>query len=401
MPLFTYKVRVDPRTVKTGTITAENERAAVAKLLELKYHPLALAPVRGRRRRWWWAGERLRKKETYLFLRQIANLAVAGIPLITCLQNMSAQSGNARLRSLVNELREHVQKGMPLSEAMEIHTGTFTLLDINMLKAAETTGTLPETLEKIADIYEQELSFSQKLRAALSYPLLLSIVGTATLFVLSAFVLPKFVALFDQLEQRLPLVTQALVSASLFMEKFWPAVLGLLALLAVAGTRLRKAPRAKRVCDETLLKIPYIGAIISGAHVARFARTLGNLIGNGVPILNALRICVTVLPNAAYAREIETVQEQVSRGSQIWEALRETSLIDRNTLDLISIGEQSGRLDEMLFRVARMHERETAERIETFLFLLEPLLILFFGAIVALIVIAILLPILQMNFIVQ
>ncbi len=401
MAIYTYKAKIKPDMFKTGTIEAESEKAAVNKLLQINYHPISIKLKQEKRLKKIKLFQQIGHKEIYIFLRQLSNLIQAGLPLVKALANISIQTSNPNLKIVVFALKEKIQKGKMFSEALANYPHIFSALEINMVKSAETSGTLPEVITKIADLKERAIAFTYKIKSALAYPILLLTVGILTLFVLTTFVLPKFISLFQDLNQQLPLLTQLLITFSLFMEKFWMHILFLLIIFSFSLSNYFKTAAGKLWFDELQLKIPFLRDIIVKVQTGRFARTLASLLENGIPILLALQIISDILDNKVFAREIKNVHLAVSKGQHISIALKDSRLFEKNTLDLISVGEESGRLEEMLFRIAEMNETESSQQIESFVFMLEPALILILGGIVALIVMAILLPIFQMNFLIQ
>ncbi len=401
MPTYTYKAKVKPDTFRSGTIEAESEKAAINKLLLLNYHPVSIRAKSEENIRKFSFSKKITSKDIYIFLRQLANLNIAGLPIVKALANISSQSHNPKLRLIVLQIKEKLQKGKTFSEALLFYPDVFTTFEINMIKSAETTGTLPEAVAKIADLKERDIAFNNRIRSALAYPVLLLTVGVITLLVLTTFVLPKFITLFEDLDQQLPILTQLLINTSLFLKNYW---LLMASIAGVAVFFIQKQMRTKKgrfLFDSFKLKIPLVKNIVLKIQIARFARTLGSLIENGVPIINSLKITSEIATNLVFAQEIKHVHTQVTKGQHISAALKDSNIFDKNTLDLIGVGEESGRLDEMLFRIAEMNESESSGLIETLMFMIEPALILSLGIIVGIIVMAILLPIFQMNFLIQ
>ncbi len=401
MPIYIYKAKTKPDSFQTGTIEAENERAAVNKLLLLNYHPISLKLKTEER-----SGKnpffnKITPKDIYIFLRQLSNLILAGLPLVKALTNLSLQNTNQKLKNRIIDLKEKIQHGKTFSEALGGHTDIFSALEISMIKSAEATGKLPEVIVKIADLKERDITFNNRIRSSLAYPVLLIIVGSLTLFVLTTFVLPKFVVLFQDLGQELPIATKALINLSLFLNKNWVILFLFAVVFYFFIIRFIKTEKGKIWLDSFLLKIPFLRDIIIRVQTGRFARTLGSLLENGVPIINSLQIVSDLATNMVFSREIKNVYILVAKGQHISECLKNSAIFEKDVLDLIGVGEEGGRLEEMLFRIADMNEREASERIETFMIMFEPVLILVLGFIIAMIVMAILLPIFQMNFLIQ
>jgi len=401
MPVYSYKAKIRPDEFKTGIVEAESERAAVNKLLKVNHHPVSIKLQSDTQKASFKIFNKIKTKEIYVFLRQLSNLTQAGMSLIKALTNISEQSSNLKLKTVVEDLVDLLQKGNPFSEALATHPEIFNVLEINMIKSSESSSTLPEVITKIADLKEKEIQFSYKIKSALSYPILLISVGLLTLFVLTTFVLPKFISLFQDLEQQLPLSTQLLITFSLFLEKFWPLIVSGVIVLYFILSGYLKTEFGKSWFDGLCLKVPFLKDIIIRVQGGRFARTLASLIENGVPILNSLQIVSEVITNKIIAKQVKQLYLEVSKGKHISEALKNNRAFDQNTVDLIAVGEQSGKLEDMLLRIASMNENEASQKIESFVFILEPSLILILGAVIAFVVMAILLPIFQMNFLIQ
>lgn len=401
MSIFEYKAKIKPDTFRSGTIEAESEKAAINKLLLLNYHPVSIKLKSDENLRMISWQKRIKPKDIYVFLRQLANLNLAGLPLVKSLGNISAQCSNEKLKRVINEIKENIQKGQTFSEALSAQSNLFSPLEINMIRSAESTGTLPEVTAKLADLKEKDIAFVNRLHSALAYPVLLISVGIATLFILITFVLPKFIILFEDLGQQLPLLTQFLIVISLFFKKYWIILITAIGALLFFMKGYLKTSPGKTVFDSFMLKVPFLSKLIIKIQTARFSRNLGSLIENGVPIINALKIVADIATNRIFSREITHIHSLLVKGQHLSGALKDSAIFDKNTQDLIAAGEESGKLDEMLLRIAQMNESEADQLIEVLMFMLEPVLILSLGIIVGIIVMAILLPIFQMNFLIQ
>ncbi|MBI4845719.1 MAG: type II secretion system F family protein [Candidatus Omnitrophica bacterium] len=401
MPIYLYKAKIKPEVFRTGTIEAENERAAAAKLLLLNYHPLSIKVKNEESLVKFGFLNKIKPKNLYIFLRQFSNLISAGLPLVKALSNIVEQTENQNLKGIIVDLKEKIQRGKTLSEALSYYKNIFSALEINMIKSAEATGMLAEVLTKIADLKEKDINFSYRIRTALAYPVLLVSVGFITLFVLTTFVLPKFVALFNDLDQQLPLITKALIWVSLFFKNYWIFILIILAGFSFSFGNYLRTKRGRKWFDQMKLKVFFLKSMIIKIQTARFASNLGTLVQSGISIINALQIVSEMATNMVFSEEITLLYSKVAKGQHLSESMKNSSIFEKNTLDLISIGEESGRLEEMLFRIAYMNEVESSQQIETIMFMIEPILILSLGFIIALIVLAILLPIFQMNFLMQ
>lgn len=401
MPIYNYKAKISPDVFRNGTIEAESEKAAANKLRLLNYYPVLIKLKTEERLKYFNFKTRIKLKDIYIFLRQLSNLNLAGLSLVKSLKNIGEQSSNQALQAVIVDMRENIQKGNSFSQALAMHSNVFSSLEVNMIKSAESTGTLAEVLSEIADLKEKDMEFSTRIRTALAYPILLISVGILTLFLLTTFVLPKFITLFQDLGQSLPFLTQILIYFSLFLNHYWVGIIIICAAAAIFGIRYCKTDKGRLWFDQLKLKIPFLRNIIIKIQTERFARTLASLIKNGVPIINSLKIVSEVATNKVFSQEIAQVYAMVSKGQNISQAIKSGSVFEKNTVDLIAVGEESGRLEDMLSRIAQMNENESKQLIEAFLFMLEPALILSLGAIIGIIVLAILLPVFEMNFLIQ
>ncbi len=401
MPIYNYKAKTSPDTFRNGTIEAESEKAAAAKLRLLNYYPVSIALKNPKNSKYFKIKKRIKQKDIYIFLRQLANLNLAGLSLVKSLKNIGEQSSNQAMGQVISLMRENIQKGSSFSAALAMHGSVFSSLEVNMVRSAETTGTLAQVLLEIADLKEKDMEFSTRIRSALAYPILLVSVGILTLFLLTTFVLPKFITLFEDLGQSLPLLTQMLITISKFLSQYWMPVIVVFIALGAFALKYFKTDKGRLWFDQFKLKIPVLRNIIIKIQTERFSRTLASLIKNGVPIINSLKIVSDVATNKVFSQEILHIHALVSKGQTISQAIKSSMIFDKNVVDLISVGEESGMLEDMLSRIAKMNENESKQLIESFLFLLEPILILSLGAIIGIIVLAILLPVFEMNFLIQ
>ena len=401
MPIYNYKAKTSPDAFRNGTIEAESEKAAAAKLRLLNYYPVSIFLKDQENIKYFKIKKRIKQKDIYIFLRQLSNLNLAGLSLVKSLKNIGEQSSNLEMQKIIASIRGNIQKGTSFSAALTMHSNVFSSLEVNMVKSSETTGTLAQVLSQIADLKEKDMEFSTRIRSALAYPILLVSVGILTLFLLTTFVLPKFITLFEELGQDLPLLTRMLIMVSMFLSQYWIPVLVAFLVFVVCSLNYFKTDKGRLWFDTFKLKIPVLRNIIIKIQTERFSRTLASLIKNGVPIINSLKIVSEVATNKVFSQEIMQIHALVSKGQSISQAIKSSMVFEKNVVDLISVGEESGMLEDMLSRTAKMNENESKQQIESFLFLLEPILILSLGAIIGIIVLAILLPVFEMNFLIQ
>ncbi len=398
MGAFEYQALDTGGKRKRGVLEGDTSRQVRQQLRVLGLTPLSVEPVE--REQSGGARPRLRglsALELALITRQLATLIRAGLPLEQCLGEVAAQSEKPRTERILLAVRARVREGHSLATGLAEFPRAFSDLYRKTIAAGEQTGHLDVVLERLADYTEKAQGLRQRTRLALFYPALLT--GMAILVVsgLLTYVVPQVVRVFEDTGQTLPLLTRMLIAFSDFLRAY--GIYGLIAaVLLVIGVRawLRR-DAARRRWHELWLHIPVAGRLIRGANAARFARTLSILSASSVPILEALSISAQVLSNLPMRAAVEEAAARVREGASIRGALERTGYFPPMTLSLIASGEASGNLEEMLERAAQVQERETEAAIATLLGLFEPLLILAMGGVVLVIVLAILLPIFELN----
>ncbi|HLG52304.1 MAG TPA: type II secretion system inner membrane protein GspF [Steroidobacteraceae bacterium] len=346
-------------------------------------------------------GTRIGASELALLTRQLSTLVRSGIPLEEALLAVSQQSEKARVKSVVAGVRSRVLEGRTLAEGLGTFPRVFPEIYRATVSAGEQSGHLDAVLERMADYTENRQILQQKIRNAMVYPVLLTVICLAIVGVLLGYVVPEVVRVFEAGERELPLLTRILIGASDFLRAWW----WLLAVItAVAAWLLRRAlqqPAARQRFDRLVLRLPLIGRITRGNNAARFARTFSILTASAVPVLEALRISGEVVTNAPMRQAVEDAAVRVREGAPIARSLGASKLFPPMLVHLVASGETSGQLESMLERVADNQERELDGVVNTAVGVLGPLMILVMGVFVFMIVIALLLPIFQLNQLVQ
>lgn len=405
MPAFEYTA-LRPNGRKTrGVLEGDTERQVRQQLRARELTPLEVRPVeeregrdRGPRLR---GGTHLGAADLALMTRQIATLVQSGSPLAEVLATVARQSEKGKVQRVVLAVRARVLEGHSLADSLKAFPGVFPPLYRATVAAGEQSGHLDAVLERLADYTEARQEMSRRVKGAIFYPATLIVISLVILAVLMGYVVPQVQGVYQNTGQQLPLLTRALIALSGFIQHWWWAVALAVALAVVAFVRALRVESFRFRVHRALLRLPLIGRLTRGLNTARFARTLSILAGSGVPILDALEISARVVPNLPMRRAIEEAAVRVREGSGIASALERSGLFPPMTVHLIASGEASGRLEEMLERAALQQERETDATIGLFLNLFEPLLIVVMGGMVLLIVIAILLPIFELNSLVK
>ena len=410
MPRFVYKAKKGPHELIDGTIEADNVESAVDKIIKLGYSPVDIflesvkktssapavkvsLPVIN--------FNRVSLADINIFTRQAADLVDAGVPLLLVLGTVFNQTANPSLKEIVDKIRQFIQDGGTFSEGLAQYPHLFSALYISMVRSGELSGGLSIVLNRLAEFTEKDQETRTKVQTSLIYPLLMMGVGALTIFVLLTFVIPRLTTMFDDLSQSLPLPTMILIVVSGFFARFWWIV-----VLAAAATAffLRKffsSSEGRLWLDSKKLRLPFLGNFVKDVEIGRFARTLATLLEGGVVIVSALKAALGVLDNEVFKKDVEMMSEEVARGSSLSAVLKKSQHFPEDAINIIAIGEESGRLEQALYKLADAYERQSDRTIKVFTSLLEPILIVVMGSIVGFIVIAMLLPIFKMNLIIK
>lgn len=346
-------------------------------------------------------GGSLSSTELSLFTRQLATLVRSGLPLDEALTAVSEQSESRRVKRIALGVRAGVIEGNSLADSLEQFPNAFPTLFRATVEAGEQSGKLDYILERLAEYVERRQMMQQKVMLAAVYPAILTLVAVAVVVLLLTYVVPQVVEVFASIDAELPRLTTGLIALSDFLRDYGIYLLALLGIAAVVFERLMRKDGFKRRVHRLLLRLPLVGRLARGANTGRFTRTLGILFGSGVPILEALRIGTQVVTNLPMRDAIEAAAARVREGAALSRSLSASKLFPPITVHLIASGESSGRLDEMLDRAAENQEREVETLVAAMMGVFEPVLILVMGGVVLLIVLAILLPIFNLNQLVQ
>ena len=403
MPVFSYKAKHGPEKVISGVIEAESQAIALSRLDKMGYFVLSIAA--GKEKTGFKSSlgifQRIGLKHINLFTRQLSDLLDAGVPLLESIAILSKQADNTLLSAVLDEIYTDIKDGKSLSEALARYPKLFSPLYINMVASGETGGILESVLARLADFYEKEEEIKSKIKAALTYPILMFFAGIGTIIVLLTFVIPKLVVMFEDMGQRLPLPTQILVSSSNFIVKFWWVPVAIMFLIIILFKRLKNTKEGGLIIDRWKLAIPLVGKLIQKVEVSRFSRTLATLLKNGVPILQSLNIVKNTITNRAISGEIERAAKDVSEGNKLAASLGRGVWIPVFVTNMIAVGEESGALEKSLLKISDTYARQVDRTTKTLTSLLEPAMILIMGSIVGFIVISMLLPIFQINILIH
>lgn len=404
MSVFEYIALDEKGNQRKGFIDAPGIAAARQKLREENVYPVEINQTESKKESaladalkvniW----ERVSAGEVSVFTRQLSTLLGSGMPLVPSLSILMQQAQNPLLKKSLAQIREQVNEGKSLTDGMSEFPQIFPPFYLNMVRAGEASGTINLVLERLADFSENQQALMNKVRSALAYPIIMFFMGTAVIFLLMTFVVPKITGIFADMHQSLPLVTTILIIVSNFLKSFWWLILIILGA-AIAAFKYSTAgtDAGRRMWDNVKLKFPLFGQINRKIAIARFCRTLATLLQSGVPLLSAMEIVRNIVNNIIIGDAIHQAAKDLEEGKGLSGPLMQSGIFPPLVTEMIAVGEQSGTLEKMLNRIAIAYENESQSNIMTMTSLLEPIMILVMGLVVGFIVVSILLPLFEMN----
>ena len=407
MPVYAYKGLSQEGRAVSGIIDADNPKGARLKLRRNGIFPTDLNEEE-RRKKTAAADEegafnlgrlfeRITPQELALLTRQLATLVGAGLPLVDCLSALIEQVEGSRTKRIFSQIREQVTEGASLADALKAHPRIFTDLYVNMVRAGEASGALDVVLLRLADYTENYATLRDKVRSALTYPVLMGIVGSGMMFFLLSYVVPKITKIFSENQASLPIMTVILLSISGFLQDYWWLVVGTVIMVVISIRVSIRTPAGRLRFDRYVLAIPYVGKLLKKVALARFSRTLSTLLTSGIPLLQSLDIVKNVVSNTLLSTAIEDARASIREGQSIAPPLKKSGLFPSMLIHMIAVGEKSGELEQMLSRAADAYDNEVQSSVLAITSILEPVMILVGGAVVLFIVLAILLPIFELN----
>lgn len=399
MPDFAYVGLDTAGRERRGSVRAETSEAARDQLTRRRLYIVRIEPAAESSplvSRSLFQRKKLDAKQLTLFTRQLATLVTVS-PLEEALRTVSLQAERDEVRRVLGSVHTGVVEGRRLSDAMGREPRSFPPLYCAMVAAGEASGTLPQILERLADLLERQAVVRGKVLSTLAYPVILAFVATFVVFALMIFVVPKVVEQFQDIGQTLPMLTRIVIGLSSFLAHWWWAMLLLIAAAVLLAGRALKDEGVRMKADRMLLRLPLIGRLIRDLHAARMARTLSTMVASRLPLLEGLRLTTGTVHNRVLRQASADIAESIRTGGSLSGALRRAGIFPPLLVYLAASGEASGKLDVMLERAADYLEREFDSFTTTALSLLEPAIIIVMGVIVALIVLSILLPILQLD----
>jgi len=377
---------------------APDARAVIERLHKESYFPVRVSPHAERKAWPTLGGRRVRQRDLLAMTQQLATLFEAGLPLDRALAILQELAPSAKLGEIITDLLRSVRGGSSLSDALaKHHPRPFSRLYINMVRAGEKGGVLEVALRRLAEFLESRAAFTDAIVSALAYPLVITTVGAGAVVFLLTFVIPRFATIFADLHQAIPLPTQILMAVSASMQSYW--WVGVLVVLGgILGWRLwTGTPEGRLQWDRLLLQAPRVGPLTMKVETARFLRTLGTMLKSGVPVLGALAVVGDMMSNQIVARSVQRLADSVKRGGTVASGMREHGQFPSLAVHMVRVGEETGRLEDMLIKAAETLEGDVRTDLKRMIGLLEPAVILAMGVLVAFIVVAMLLAIFSIN----
>jgi len=400
MAQYLYKAAtLDGQTVE-GFMDGRDEENVVQNLHRLGYIPIRITSTQEKRqslRLSSFLPQRVGLKNLLTFTQELSTLLSAGLPLDRSLSILGSLTENERLREIVKDVLRRIEGGNSLAEALGNHPRIFSKLYVNMVKAGESGGFLEAILSRLTLYLQNTKEIRDYLISVMIYPLILTLVSGVSIAILATFVIPRFARIFSDMGQAIPLPTQIVLSLSHLIKNYWWVGLGIIVAIYL-GLRAYNQNEARRLrWDHFKLRWVAVGELIKKIEVARFSRTLGTLLQSGVSILPALNLVKEVSQNRVISRSINHVHDRLREGKAISKSLEEEAVFPPLAVHMIGVGEETGKLDEMLLKIAETYEENVRNTVKRFVSLLEPLIIVVMGAVVGFIVISMLLAIFSIN----
>lgn len=396
MALYEYSALDQQGKKQRGVVEALSQKTASRKLRGQGLFPTRLAATRsavGPAQRTFF--RRVSAMQLGVATRQLATILAAGMPLDEALATVADQQSGGELGSVLTRIRDDVLQGSSLHAALKVHDRIFPNMYTNMVQVGEASGTLDKVLLQLAEYMDGQARFTAQMKAALTYPILMFLVGSGVLVFLMSFVVPKVTRMLEDLDQALPLPTRLLMGCSGLLSRYWWLLLLVALLLVWIFRRLTTTAKGRYWFDQKKYRLPVLGSLALHNATARFSRTMATLLSSGVPLLTALEIVQGLLGNNYLQRALETVRERVTEGAGLSEPLYDVAVFPAMLAQMAAVGEKSGELEGMLFKVAEIYEHQVQTRLNSLMALIEPLMILIMGTAVGFIVLAVLLPIFQ------
>lgn len=392
MPTFFYKATDTSGKIIDGTIDARDESVVVDRLHEQGYYPIQIGLPSATREDLtsdWRIKSllgRIGGNDVLNFTQQLAILLEAAVPLDVSLNTLVELSRKGKFQNLIRKILEDVHAGVTFSESLAKHPYVFSKMYVRMVRSGEASGNLSTVLSYLAEFLERSQKLREEIISAMIYPILITLVSLGAIGILITMVIPRFAAIFENMGQQMPVTLSILILLSEGIKSYWWAGLGTLVAIVLLYRHFIKDPEIRLTLDSWKLKIPVIKNFVQGKEVARFSRTLGTLIAGGIPLLQALQIVREVVENTYIASQVRSISERITEGQNISRPLAESQVFPPMAVRMLAVGEEVGKLVEMLFKIADIYDEEVRRTLNRFIRLIEPMIIVIMGLIVGLLV---------------
>jgi len=400
MATYVYNaIDASGKTIR-GRIEADNEQLVLDKLYEQRFHVISVQQHKQHSssgiNNFMLRFQKVKLQSLVVFSRQFATMINAGINILKCLDILESQIKDPVLKPAIGAVKREVKGGSALADALQKHPNVFSKLFINMIKAAEVGGLLDTILDRLATFLENEMDIRQKVKSAMIYPVMVLIFSVLMVFALFMFVLPKFKEIFLSMNVEMPMATKLLFGASEFMQRFWYIPFLVIFGVVVAIRQIGKTRAGRYRIDQVKLNFPIIGGLIQKMAISRFSRTLGTLVSSGVPMMRSLEIVSETAGNTVIGSAIDSARASIREGQKISAPLEASGLFPAMVTHMIDVGEETGRLSEMLIKVSEFYDKEVEAAVKGLTSLIEPMLIIFMGTVVGFIAISVMSPIFKL-----
>ena len=397
MPVYKYKAINTNGSNVEGIIDAESIKAASEKLKKNGIYLSSISETKKNKEKSYIPFRGVSSSELAITTRQFSALISAGLPLEASLVALSEQTESQKLREILTQVRDNVSEGSSLTKALTEHRNVFSELYTNIVKAGEASGNLDIVLNRLADFLEKSSALRSKVRSTLIYPIFMFIVGSGVLFFMMTYVIPRITKIFEQSDRSLHFITLVLITVSNFWIDHFILILLLILITVFMTVRFTRTKNGKRLVDRLILRLPVFGKLASKVAISRFSRTLGTLVGSGIPLLDALEIGEAVIGNTVFVDSLEKVRVDVREGSNLAVSLRDSKVFPPLVTRMVAVGEQTGEIENMFNKIADIYDLQVETTLSSLTSLLEPVMIVLIGAVMAFIVFAILLPIFDLT----
>ncbi len=397
MPVFLWEGTTKKDEVKKGEMEAADELAVRAllrkqgfKTVEVRKKPKDLAEYLP------FLTGKVKQKEVVVFCRIFSTMINAGLPLIQCLDLLSQQEQNKAFAKIIRSIKEDIEGGTSLTDALKKYPKVFDELFVNLIAAGEAGGILDVVLGRLSNYLEKAMKLKAKVKSAMTYPIAVLVISFAVVALLLIKVIPTFQKMFEGAGAELPGPTAAVIAASEFAQTYWWAIVAVIIVIAVAFKQFYKTEKGRWIMDSAILRMPVIGPVLKKVAVAKFSRTMATMMSSGVPILEGLNIVSKTSGNVVVENALLKTRQSISEGRSIAEPLSETGVFPPMVVQMISVGEATGALDSMLNKIADFYDDEVDAAVEAMTALLEPVMMIFLGGIVGGMIVAMYLPIFKL-----